>query len=135
MVGPLLDFVALASVVLRVGLRVQKLRLNMGRRTGMLTVKIPTMVSRTPQRLMLRAEGLPETVRITRMRAAAMTKIPEERRRLMTSFLGRCQHCVRLECEGAILLERHLKLPEQRQRNTKNQGIGTVNLELVLLSL
>jgi hypothetical protein len=63
----------------------------MGLSTGMLTVKIPTIVSRTPQRLMLRAEGLPETVRMTRMSAAAMTKIPEESRRPMMNFLVNCQ--------------------------------------------
>lgn len=69
------------------GFLVQKLRVIMGRRMGMLTVMMPTMVSRTPQRLMLRAEGEPARVRMTRMSAAAMTKIPEERRTPMTIFL------------------------------------------------
>jgi hypothetical protein len=53
----------------------------------MLTVRIPTMVSRTPHELMVSAEGLSARVRTTRVMAAAMTKAPEERRSPMTIFL------------------------------------------------
>lgn len=53
----------------------------------MLMVKIPTMVSRTPHRLMLSVEGWAPRVRTTRMMAAVITKSPEERRRKTMSFL------------------------------------------------
>lgn len=53
----------------------------------MLTVRIPTIVSRTPQELMVSAEGLSARVRTTRVMAAAMTKAPDERRSPITIFL------------------------------------------------
>lgn len=66
---------------------VQKALEKTGRRMGMLTATMPTMVSRTPHSLMVRADGSPERVRTMRMRAAAMTKAPDERRRPMMIFL------------------------------------------------
>lgn len=47
---------------------------------GALIVTIPTIVSRTPHRLMFVAEGLRPRVRATRIMAAVMTKRPEQRR-------------------------------------------------------
>ena len=58
-----------------------------GRRTGRLTVAMPTMISRLPQALMVIADGKAERVRTTRKTAAVITKTPEERRRPMMSFL------------------------------------------------
>lgn len=59
---------------------------------GTLTAKIPAIVSRTPQRLILRADGLPTSVMVMRMTAAAMTKNPEQRRRTSHIFclFGTC---------------------------------------------
>lgn len=68
---------------------VQNSLLKTGRRIGMLTVRIPTMVSRTPHELIEMAEGLADVVRTTRMIAAAMTKAPEERRMPITIFFFR----------------------------------------------
>lgn len=45
------------------------------------------MVSRTPHALIVSADGFAERVRTTRVIAAAITNVPEERRRPMTSFL------------------------------------------------
>lgn len=86
-----LPFPVTVRMELEMGLRpqVQNEPVNSGRRIGMLTVMIPTIVSRTPQLLMVIAEGLAESVRTTRMMAAAMTKAPEDRRRPMTIFLRR----------------------------------------------
>lgn len=64
----------------------QNARLNKGRKMGMLIANIPIIVSRTPQRLMLEAEGLASTEYFTRMMAAAMTKRPDERTRPITIF-------------------------------------------------
>jgi len=65
----------------------QKERVKSGRRMGMFTVIMPTMVSRTPQRLMLSAEGFAERVKTTRMIAAAITNNPDDRRTPITIFL------------------------------------------------
>jgi hypothetical protein len=54
----------------------------------MLTVAMPTIVSRMPQALMLSADGFAERVRTMRTMAAAMTNAPEERSSPMTSFLS-----------------------------------------------
>ena len=54
----------------------QKLLEKSGRRIATLTAMIPAMVSRTPHRLMVRAEGLALSVMTIRMRAAVTTKIP-----------------------------------------------------------
>lgn len=61
---------------------------KIGLRMGMLTARIPTMVSRTPHALMVSADGFAESVRTTRVIAAAITNAPEERSSPTTSFLG-----------------------------------------------
>lgn len=55
----------------------------------MFTEMMPTIVSRTPQRLMFVPEGEAPRVRTTRIMAAEMTKKPEQMRRPMTSFFLR----------------------------------------------
>ena len=53
----------------------------------MLTEIMPTMVSRTPHRLIFVPLGDAPNVKTTRIIAAAMTKNPEQMRTPMTSFL------------------------------------------------
>lgn len=65
----------------------QKLLLKSGFRIGRLIVTIPTIVSRTPHRLMFRADGFEPRVRTTRMMAAVMTKRPEQSRAVITNLL------------------------------------------------
>lgn len=70
------------------GLRpgVQNERLNMGRKMGMFTVIIPTIVSRTSQ-LTLAADGFDDNEKPRRMSATAMTNMPDDKSIPITSFL------------------------------------------------
>ena len=87
------------------------------------------MVSRTPHALMVSADGFAESVRTTRIIAAAMTNAPEERRRPMTSFLAILEG-VFGEGRGDGLAEGDLEFPQERHWNPEDESVGTRELEM-----